>query len=158
MQPLDPDKKPKVNDPPLNHVGLWIDDLAAAVEWLTEAGVRFAPGGVRKGAAGYDVCFIHPKGNDSASSANSSPLVIVTRLSKSRWAMRLVPSWSCASGARLRRIWLTLSRQTTIVHAPSTSANVAAKSVMGRSTAQRSSLSTKVQSGAPNTVDSEIGQ
>jgi lactoylglutathione lyase len=66
MQPLDPDKKPKVNDPALNHVGLWIDDLAAAVEWLTEAGVRFAPGGVRKGAAGYDVCFIHPKGNDSA--------------------------------------------------------------------------------------------
>jgi lactoylglutathione lyase len=66
MQPIDPDKKPKVNEPPLNHVGLWIDDLRAAVEWLTEAGVRFAPGGVRKGAAGYDVCFIHPKGNESA--------------------------------------------------------------------------------------------
>ena len=66
MQPLDPDKKPKVHEPPLNHVGLWIDDLAAAVEWLTEAGVRFAPGGVRKGAAGYDVCFIHPKGNEAA--------------------------------------------------------------------------------------------
>jgi lactoylglutathione lyase len=66
MQPIDPDKKPRVNEPPLNHVGLWIDDLRAAVEWLTEAGVRFAPGGVRKGAAGYDVCFIHPKGNESA--------------------------------------------------------------------------------------------
>jgi lactoylglutathione lyase len=66
MQPLDPDKKPKVHEPPLNHIGLWIDDLPAAVEWLTEAGVRFAPGGVRKGAAGYDVCFIHPKGNPSA--------------------------------------------------------------------------------------------
>jgi lactoylglutathione lyase len=66
MQPLDPERKPKVHEPPLNHVGLWIDDLAAAVEWLTEAGVRFAPGGVRKGAAGYDVCFIHPKGNDAA--------------------------------------------------------------------------------------------
>jgi lactoylglutathione lyase len=66
MQPIDPDKKPKVHEPPLNHIGLWIDDLAAAVEWLTEAGVRFAPGGVRKGAAGYDVCFIHPKGNESA--------------------------------------------------------------------------------------------
>jgi lactoylglutathione lyase len=66
MQPLDPDKKPKVHEPPLNHVGLWIDDLQAAVEWLTAAGVRFAPGGVRKGAAGYDVCFIHPKGNESA--------------------------------------------------------------------------------------------
>ena len=66
MQPLDAERKPKVHEPPLNHIGLWIDDLAAAVEWLTEAGVRFAPGGVRKGAAGYDVCFIHPKGNETA--------------------------------------------------------------------------------------------
>ena len=66
MQPLDPERKPRVHEPPLNHVGLWIDDLRAAVEWLTAAGVRFAPGGVRKGAAGYDVCFIHPKGNESA--------------------------------------------------------------------------------------------
>ena len=66
MQPLDPERKPKVHEPPLNHIGLWIDDLHAAVEWLTEAGVRFAPGGVRKGAAGNDVCFIHPKGNESA--------------------------------------------------------------------------------------------
>jgi lactoylglutathione lyase len=66
MQPLDPDRKPKVHEPPLNHIGLWIDDLPAAVEWLTEAGVRFAPGGVRKGAAGFDVCFIHPKGNEAA--------------------------------------------------------------------------------------------
>jgi len=66
MQPLDPEQKPKVHEPPLNHIGLWIDDLLAAVEWLTAAGVRFAPGGVRKGAAGYDVCFVHPKGNDAA--------------------------------------------------------------------------------------------
>ena len=66
MQPLDAEKKPKVHEPPLNHIGLWIDDLPAAVAWLTAAGVRFAPGGVRKGAAGYDVCFIHPKGNESA--------------------------------------------------------------------------------------------
>jgi hypothetical protein len=34
MQPIDPEKKPKVNDPALNHVGLWVDNLAAAVEWL----------------------------------------------------------------------------------------------------------------------------
>jgi lactoylglutathione lyase len=64
MQPLDPDKKPAVHTTPLNHIGLWVDDLAKAVEWLTAHGVRFAPGGVRKGAAGYDICFIHPKGND----------------------------------------------------------------------------------------------
>lgn len=66
MQPIDPDARPKVHDPALNHVGLWIDDLAAAVDWLTAAGVRFTPGGIRKGAAGYDVCFIHPKGNEDA--------------------------------------------------------------------------------------------
>jgi lactoylglutathione lyase len=62
MQPLDPEKKPRVHDPALNHVGLWVDDLAAAVAWLDRQGVRFTPGGIRKGAAGYDVCFIHPKG------------------------------------------------------------------------------------------------
>ena len=64
MQPLDADKKPKVHEPALNHVGLWVDNLSEAVDWLTAQGVRFTPGGIRKGAAGYDVCFIHPKGNE----------------------------------------------------------------------------------------------
>lgn len=64
MQPVDPNKKPKVNDPALNHIGLWVDDLAAAVAWLGKQGMRFTPGGIRKGAAGYDVCFIHPKGSE----------------------------------------------------------------------------------------------
>ena len=63
MQPLDPDKKPAVHVTPLNHVGLWVDDLPKAVAWMTAHGVRFAPGGIRKGAAGHDICFIHPKGN-----------------------------------------------------------------------------------------------
>jgi lactoylglutathione lyase len=63
MQPLDPEKKPAVHTTPLNHVGLWIDNLPAAVAWLSEQGVRFAPGGIRKGAAGYDICFLHPKSN-----------------------------------------------------------------------------------------------
>jgi lactoylglutathione lyase len=64
MQPIDPARKPAVHDPPLNHVGLWVDDLPAAVAWLTAQGVRFAPGGIRKGAAGHDITFIHPRGND----------------------------------------------------------------------------------------------
>ena len=64
MQPLDVDKKPRVDEPPLNHVGLWVDDLPRAVEWLTAQGVRFAPGGIRKGAAGYDITFLHPKANE----------------------------------------------------------------------------------------------
>lgn len=64
MQPLDPEKKPAVHATPLNHIGLWVDDLPVAVEWLTAQGVRFAPGGIRRGAAGYDITFLHPKGNE----------------------------------------------------------------------------------------------
>lgn len=64
MQPIDPDKKPAVHATALNHVGLWIDDLPAAVAWLSAKGVRFAPGGIRQGAAGFDICFIHPKGSN----------------------------------------------------------------------------------------------
>ena len=64
MQPLDPDARPKVHEPTLNHIGLWVDDLPAAVDWLTERGTRFTPGGIRPGAAGHDIVFVHPKGND----------------------------------------------------------------------------------------------
>ena len=66
MQPIDAEKKPKVHDPALNHIGLWVDDLRAAVDWLSGQGVRFTPGGIRRGAAGHDVCFIHPKGDGQA--------------------------------------------------------------------------------------------
>jgi lactoylglutathione lyase len=65
MQPLDAARKPAVHVPALNHVGLWIDDLPRAVQWLESQGLRFAPGGIRKGASGHDVCFIHPKGNEA---------------------------------------------------------------------------------------------
>ena len=64
MQPLDAQKKPAVHATPLNHVGLWVDDLPKAVEWMTAHGVRFAPGGIRKGASSHDICFIHPKSNE----------------------------------------------------------------------------------------------
>ena len=75
MEPVDPDGSPKVHSPPLNHVGLWIDDLPAAVEWLTEKGMRFTPGGIRKGASGFDVCFIHPKGNEEAPQGGAGVLI-----------------------------------------------------------------------------------
>ena len=64
MQPLDIDKKSAVHQPPLNHIGLWVDDLPKAVSWLTEQGLRFAPGGIRLGACGHDIIFVHPKGNE----------------------------------------------------------------------------------------------
>lgn len=64
MQPLDIDKKPAVHQMPLNHIGLWVDDLPKAVEWLSDQGLRFAPGGIRMGAGGHEITFVHPKGNE----------------------------------------------------------------------------------------------
>lgn len=75
MQPLDPEKKPAVHATPLNHIGLWVDNLPVAVEWLTKNGVRFAPGGIRKGAAGYDITFMHPKANDEFPIAGEGVLI-----------------------------------------------------------------------------------
>ena len=75
MAPLDPEKRPRVHDPALNHVGLWVDDLRAAVAWLTEQGMRFTPGGIRKGAAGFDVCFIHPKSSAESPASGEGVLI-----------------------------------------------------------------------------------
>jgi lactoylglutathione lyase len=75
MQPLHPGKKPAVDATPLNHIGLWIDDLPKAVEWLSARGLRFAPGGIRKGAAGFDICFVHPKGNEKSPLSGEGVLI-----------------------------------------------------------------------------------
>jgi lactoylglutathione lyase len=75
MEPIDPNKSPKVHEPRLNHLGLWVDDLPAAVKWLGEQGVRFTPGGIRKGAAGHDVCFIHPKGDANSPLSGEGVLI-----------------------------------------------------------------------------------
>jgi lactoylglutathione lyase len=75
MEPVDPQGKPAVQATPLNHIGLWIDDLPRAVAWLTAQGVRFAPGGIRKGAAGHDICFLHPKSNEEFPIAGEGVLV-----------------------------------------------------------------------------------
>ncbi len=75
MQPLDPSRSPKVHVPALNHLGLWVDDLAACVAHLTDAGVRFTPGGIRPGASGHDVCFVHPRGSDDAPRSGEGVLI-----------------------------------------------------------------------------------
>ncbi len=115
MQPVDINKKPvrhhlqlpgglttqsmrshnapqAVHSTPLNHIGLWVDDLPLAVQWLTSQarqllytscpslyslfqGVRFAPGGIRKGAAGYDITFLHPKGSADAPISGEGVLI-----------------------------------------------------------------------------------
>ena len=60
MAPLDPEKSPKVHIPALNHIGLWVDDLENAVEYLAGQGIKCV-GGIRPGASGHDITFIHPK-------------------------------------------------------------------------------------------------
>jgi lactoylglutathione lyase len=75
MEPLRPGAKPRVDEPALHHVGLWIDDLRAAYSWLGGRGVHFAPGGIRPGASGHDVCFIHPKGSADAPQGGEGVLI-----------------------------------------------------------------------------------
>ena len=75
MQPIDPNGKPAVHATPLNHIGLWVDDLPAAVAWLTAQGMRFTPGGIRRGAAGHDVCFLHPKGDERSPLSGEGVLI-----------------------------------------------------------------------------------
>jgi catechol 2,3-dioxygenase-like lactoylglutathione lyase family enzyme len=65
----------QVHKPPLNHIGLWVDDLSTAVAWMQEQGVRFTPGGIRKGAAGHDVAFIHPKGSEDQPISGNGVLI-----------------------------------------------------------------------------------
>ncbi len=64
MEPIDHTRKPSVHSPALNHIGLWVDNIREAYNWLQEQKVRFTHGGIRPGASGHDVCFIHPKGNE----------------------------------------------------------------------------------------------
>jgi len=65
----------QVHIPPLNHFGLWIDNLEEAVAWMETQGVRFTPGGIRKGAAGHNVIFIHPKGNEKTPISGNGVLI-----------------------------------------------------------------------------------
>jgi lactoylglutathione lyase len=75
MQPLDASASPKVHKPALNHLGLWVDDLVAAHAFLVAQGVHFAPGGIRIGAGGHAVCFIHPKPSDEAPHSGEGVLI-----------------------------------------------------------------------------------
>ena len=49
MMPIDAEKSPNVQTPALNHIGLWVDDIGAAVSYLEAAGVRFTAGRYSKG-------------------------------------------------------------------------------------------------------------
>ncbi len=94
MTPIDVDAKPAVHLPPLNHVGLWIDDLRAAVAWLEASGVRMAPGGIRAGAAGHDICFIHPRANEAFPIAGAGVLVELVQA-----PTEIIAAWRAAHDA-----------------------------------------------------------
>jgi lactoylglutathione lyase len=74
MQPIDRDAKPRIHEPALHHVGLWVDDLTAARDWLSAQGVRFS-GEIRTGAAGHRIAFIHPKGGPNAPQGGEGVLI-----------------------------------------------------------------------------------
>ena len=95
MAPIDSDAKPAVHVPPLNHVGLWIDDLRAAVTWLEANGVRMAPGGIRTGAAGHDICFIHPRANEAFPIAGAGVLIELVQAPP-----EIVAAWQAAHDTR----------------------------------------------------------
>jgi lactoylglutathione lyase len=82
MEPIDESARPRVQQPVLNHIGLWVDDLRSAVAWLTSKGVRFAPGGIRPGASGYDVCFIHPRASDDFKVSGEGVLIELVQAPK----------------------------------------------------------------------------
>jgi hypothetical protein len=89
--------------------------------------------------------------NDSASSSSSSPLRTVTRLAKSRSAMRRVPCCSACRGVRLRRIWSLLTISTSTLASITTSRNMRVKLTIGPSTSSRDWLSTRLQTGPEKT-------
>ena len=95
MEPIDPAAKPAVHATPLNHVGLWIDDLRAAVAWLEANGVRIAPGGIRAGAAGHEICFIHPKANEAFPVAGSGVLIELVQATA-----EVIAAWHAGRGDR----------------------------------------------------------
>lgn len=57
MEPIDPSRAPKVHQPALNHIGLWVDPLLAAVEHLQ---VRVSYGAGRWGGRLSITCLSHP--------------------------------------------------------------------------------------------------
>lgn len=75
MEPIDATRKPRIDHPPLHHVGLWVSDIDAAFAWLTQQGVRFAPGGIRIGGEGHRVCFIHPRPSEEHPQSGEGVLI-----------------------------------------------------------------------------------
>ena len=70
--------------------------------------MRFAPGGIRKGAAGHDICFIHPKGSDEFPVGGEGVLIelvqappdVVAALAAHRRERRCAAADAAMSGTR----------------------------------------------------------
>ena len=63
MEPIDPAKSPRSTSRGSITSACGSTICRPRSRGSSEQGVRFTPGGIRKGAAGHDVCFIHPKGD-----------------------------------------------------------------------------------------------
>jgi lactoylglutathione lyase len=81
LQPLDAGAKPAPHLPPLNHVAFWVDNLPQAVEWLSAQGVRFTPGGIRAGANGRQMAFIHPRADEAFPLAGEGVMIELVQAS-----------------------------------------------------------------------------
>ena len=75
MQSMDPEKKPAVHTTPLNHIGLWIDDLPKAVECLMVLCFCFLFFFICMGGGGVDSTFLHPKANEEFPIAGEGVLI-----------------------------------------------------------------------------------
>jgi lactoylglutathione lyase len=98
MEPIDAARAPRVADPPLNHIGIWVDHLPECVQWLTTRGVRFTPGGIRKGASGHDVTFIHPKASGDFPVGGSGVLIELVQAPEA--VVRAFDAAAAAAGAK----------------------------------------------------------
>ena len=65
LEPTDPDsavaRHLERRGPGVHHVCLRVEELEAAVERATRAGAELIPPGVRQGAGGHRVAFLHPR-------------------------------------------------------------------------------------------------
>ena len=75
MQPLDPEKKPRFT--PRRSTTSVCGSTTYRWRWSGSRpkGCVLRPGGIRKGAAGYDITFLHPKSNDEFPIAGEGVLI-----------------------------------------------------------------------------------
>ena len=90
MQPKDPEKKPAVHATPPNHGP--VDRRLPAGGVAQRQRRALALGGIRRGAAGHDICFVHPKGSEERQTGGEGVLIELVQAPR-RW-------WRCSERCR----------------------------------------------------------